>query len=780
MANTASNRAIKIEDLQEKYNISESNLIIVEDEIDTKKATVKELRKSFSGDGKDPTRDYFYSSHYINELLNSLNIAISNKASKETIKNLEAQLDAIIASQTNNIDPTKIDLAEIITARGDQNTLSDRLIYEREISNSSYFKRAAKEISGKRINIDGNEGLVTVMAAPENMDFVSNAPGKVLCYSKNRLNIDSIILNDSIRINESNGIIYTQSNTLINKIEIPLDKKCEAGIYYFISSVNFSDKFIDKEITLEVEDITGNIVQFPYDHSRYFEFKTEAAFSKISLCYPSTSEGFDTKEYVEFSNIMLSKYKLDTYVEYEYSESKIMTYYTPIIMYNKDYIFEYSLQNSILAITYYDHTITVDSIVDRIINIEKSANDKIDKCGLMTDYGTYHSFESCTLVSSELSGTLSNADKTYERNGFVSKKIEIIYNDSEDFQIKQELTGLPETLESVSLCFYIDKTVIDCFTDESGIMLVLCSDDPAFTDNINRCQTLITRNELVQGWNVIKRPISEFVSYNSPDLYDIKSASLIVLKNENLDGKEFFINSLSFNQKMKPTVIFSFDGTYENSLKDAYQYMETKNIPATVLLNDSRTIDPDEFNELIRLRINKGWDIGVYGSHIATTQKEYMQHDDNFRNQYIGLYNNREFIRENVIDNPISYSAPYGNLRPITVPLLKDLGFKIARTDANSYISIFTEKDFSIPMTLISNELLPYSDDISPITELIDYAISNNVAVSLYTREVTEYGTEASARKANFESIIKYIYDRVKEGKLQVLTMADFYRKCVE
>ena len=40
----------RIEDLLEKNDIEDNNLIIVEDKEDTKKATVEELKKAFVGD----------------------------------------------------------------------------------------------------------------------------------------------------------------------------------------------------------------------------------------------------------------------------------------------------------------------------------------------------------------------------------------------------------------------------------------------------------------------------------------------------------------------------------------------------------------------------------------------------------------------------------------------------------------------------------------------------------------------------------------------------------
>ena len=55
----------RIEDLLEKNDIEDNNLIIVEDKEDTKKATVEELKKAFVGDNKSPSSILFYSTKYL-------------------------------------------------------------------------------------------------------------------------------------------------------------------------------------------------------------------------------------------------------------------------------------------------------------------------------------------------------------------------------------------------------------------------------------------------------------------------------------------------------------------------------------------------------------------------------------------------------------------------------------------------------------------------------------------------------------------------------------------
>ena len=51
---------IRIAEMLEKTNIEDENLMIVEDEIDTKRTTIKELKRALSGDGFSPDRYKFY------------------------------------------------------------------------------------------------------------------------------------------------------------------------------------------------------------------------------------------------------------------------------------------------------------------------------------------------------------------------------------------------------------------------------------------------------------------------------------------------------------------------------------------------------------------------------------------------------------------------------------------------------------------------------------------------------------------------------------------------
>ena len=172
---------------------------------------------------------------------------------------------------------------------------------------------------------------------------------------------------------------------------------------------------------------------------------------------------------------------------------------------------------------------------------------------------------------------------------------------------------------------------------------------------------------------------------------------------------------------------------------------------------------------IVNLRAKYGWDLGQYG---CNPNKELLTNDNNAREQYLSLKTAKEWLKDNLIYNPISYSAPYGNLRPITVPLLKDLGYKIAKTDSTGYCNFFDPKyDFAIPMTLMSNETTA-----EEIIEKIQYAIDNNCCICIYTNNVTNYGDEISAKKTLFESVMKFIFEN--KDAITLMTFSEFYEKC--
>lgn len=758
-----SNSKIKIADLLEKIDIQDNNLIIVEDDEDTKKSTVKEFKKGFSGDYVEPSENKFYSSRKVTEMVNKLNIAISTKTNKKELDELYARVDQII---TSNPDGTKDQ--ELIDARGSQTTLSNRFDYEREVSNNQYVEKIKSSITGDIVDLNGHIGFIDIDINRNN----NTNEGSIILSSKNIFNLEGMTFDsDIIKQPLSNGFQYKQSTTT-NKVTISIPiKEQKAGTFYFLSNISMSESFNDRNAKLVLAYKDGTTEELVYNHSENFKFVSKKILTGLSLKY--NIDNIVNNATVTFSDMMITQNQnVPEFIPYYYNSIDVDSDTSKLSdVTNNDYIITSNIPNSNITVHYYNHKYTMSSIVSDIDIINKSINNKLDTCNLIEDYGTYQFLDNAEIISYPESMIMEDSEKQYYRNGVPSKKITIATNATTNPSIKLKMDSIIPVINHVSLSFYIDRTVFYNFTDTDGIRLILSSDPPSIT-SVNYYTYTIKKSEMVQGWNTIKKPISEFTSVKNPDYHNIKSVTIEIGRNDNLNGSVLYINSLVFNQKMKPTILLSFDGTYDTSIPYLYPYLKSRKIPASLFLNNSRTLNAQAFDYLIGLRIKDGWDIGAYG---CNPNKEQLTEDNNYRNQYIALRSSRQWLQDNILDKPVSYSAPYGNLRPITVPILKDLGYKIARNISDGYVSIFTEKDFAIPMHLISN-----LTTFDKIKQKIDYAIDNGLTLSLYTRDVTEYGSEADSTQVMFESIVDYILGKRNEGKLQCLTMKDFYERCVE
>lgn len=758
-----SNSRVKIAELLEIHDIDDDDLMIVEDEEDTKQSTVKTFKQALSGDFFDPSRYRFYSSMYMDDMIKTLNIAIKSKASSSEIQKLADRVEQIV---TNNPDGTKDQ--ELIDARGSQSSLSGRFDYERFLSDGMYMKKKLTTVSGDYIDLPVGKGPITVEVLPK--DYVEDStPGTLNIYSKNRLNIsDFIRANLATEKLENDYLKITFLTDISNNCNMSFNQldKCNAGIYYLIGEFQPEDNLVINSCKVVVGYTDSTIDTFDYQLENVFSFEAKKTFNKLNLLFDVSSTSGENP--VLTVRLMLSSTILDEYVPY-YSDSRAVSQYDTIELDNDGYILSHTVPNSTLQVKYYDDSVNIDSIMEEIETLKSEMNDHIDHCGLITDRGTYMFFNNYDAANSDF--TVEDSTEEFYRNGVPSKKITIKNDAAANPSIKQIIPkDLRSSIEYVSLFFYFDRTAFSYLTDSTGLCIHVSSDTPEVAIT-NYYTYRILKYEMVQGWNCIKRKLSEFEVHGSPDINNLQTVTIELERNANLNGSSFYLNSIAFNQKMKPTVMICFDGTHDTSIDYLYPYLTSRKIPCTIVMNSSRTLTAAAEDYLIGLRLVHNWDLGVLG---CNPNKEILIEDDNYRNQYVALKASRQWLTDRMFDHPISYTAPYGNLRPITVPILKDLGYKIARTESNAYISNFSKYDFAIPCQLVAN-----TNKYDEIKTRIDYAIDNNVALCLYTTDVTEYGNEISATQVLFESIINYIIERRDTGDLQVLTMKDFYEKCV-
>ena len=750
-----------IADLPKILEIKDDNLMIVEDKEDTKHATLLDFKKSLSGDYKDPSDMTFYSSKKIETYMNDIKRSISGLASDVEVKSISKRIEDIIAGSGDVVTDQDI-INELNNAKDGEDTLNLRLKRDIDIAEDKYAQHSYKTIQGNPVST-GSFGYVDIYIAK------ANPSSKLIFKSKNILDIKNNINTDGVTYTDT-GFIYQQTTADKLTISMKFANSIPKGKYAFFADIKFDALFRNKgniKFILNNSKDSSAYFEYTYDQSNEFWFRAPKAFNEIQLEFDPNM--FVENATVEYKNIMLmtdDKYQ-DTYIPYSYKEIDTLGAVN-FKEYNEDYDISCDDPNATLIVSYYDHNITLESMSEDIKELQSEIINNRDKCGLIKNYGDYLFFDEA-VCETPTSCRISYDEDKYMRNGKPSLKMTFAENVNVNPILAVEFTKYIDVIESVSLVFYIDKTDSYYFNTQEPIKIYITSDSYKEPEMVNYLSIALNKNELVQGWNIIKRNLSEFTSNGLPNIHALKYVKVEVIRDTSLDNKSIYFNSIIFNQKMKPTVLLAFDGIYEEGIEYTYPYLTSREVPATILANNRSTFSTAVLNEIVNLRIMHGWDVGQYG---CNPNKELLTYDDNPREQYLALKTAKEWLQANFIYDPISYSAPYGNLRPISVPILKDLGYKIAKTDSTGYCNFFDPKfDFAIPMQLFSNETTE-----KEILEKLQYAIDNNCCICLYTNNVTNYGNEADSKKILLEAIVKFISDN--KDKLTAMTLSEFYNKC--
>ena len=768
-----------IAELNVKKNIEDSDIIIVEDNEDTKQSTVENLKKNFNGDNEEPDNMKFFSSAKVDEIKQSLQKEIAAKASHSEMSALEKAVDNIITNQTEQ----EAKDIEIVTARDGCDTLADRLDRDKESLSSRMMKKYKRTASGNRVYLGEFHGYGDVLVD-------TMLPGKLVVANCNYFNIENMRGSNNYYMDYSEyGFTYTQrfigEFTKCLTINIPIGS-LPAGTYYFSAniyneetsnsngetvqfkipttitvSLRYTDRSVDYK-TIEMKDNNSNLF--------YFDFTSTKTLSSIELTM--NEDDFVEESTLTFDNVMLSPQKLlNTFVEYG------LTYYDVA---GKQYVYDVRLDNcevyfegfnANLQIDYYNDAYDTEYIVDSLQEIQKSFYDGIDHCGLASNYGLYNflTMDNTENKNPENSYIEISSDENYVRNG--NRSLQLYFTTYEEpSSIAITLDEIPNDIKYITLLMYIDK-YLSYYMEEDAMSVYLVTDNTTVYPPNNYYKKTVSKSSFIQGWNSLKLVFSEFETIGSPNKNDINHVILEFSNNVNTINKSIYINSIIFNQAIKPTLLLGFNGIYDNTFEYTLPMLKSRGLQCSIFMNNSSTLSNTNLDSMIMYRLDY-LDIGQFG---CNPDKELLLEDDNYREQYMALKNIRDYLQNNIIYSPISYSAPYGNIRPITAMMLKDLGYHIAKTGEDSYCSFFTKKDLCIPSIEINND-----SDVEYIKSKIDYAIETEQVVAISTYDVTEYGDEMNAKKSMFEEIIDYIQDKYDTDQINVMSYKTFYEKCME
>lgn len=625
----------RIEDLLDKFDIEDDNLLIVEDKEDTKKSTIEELKKAFTGDNKNPSELRFYSSDFMNKKLEEILNNIKGKVNNDDFKKLSDRVSQIVASSGSGKD------TEVIDARDGEVSLHERIVRDYKILDDIKMSILTK--------------ITTIQGNP-------------------------VVINNPKNINIG---------------------KCTINVVY-----------------PSISDI-GRLV-----------IKT----------------GSETNN----KDIVMS----DIPFEYEIN--------------NDSCELSCNISDSVIYVTYDAYVIDSEYLLNKITELSDELYDEKDKCGLITDYGTYIYPDLLYLTNDDAATYTKSDDFTRDKTPSLKIHTRLEAASNPKFNIKCD----PVKFELCTLNFYITKDIIKAMDSSDGIIIKLSSDSPLIVPS-NYFQYNISNTEMINGWNCFKKSIKDFIKVGSPDKDAIQSIRIEIIRNDQINNKDIYISSVVFNQKMKPTLLLNFNGVYDHGFDYTYPYLHSRNIPCTIFTNTGTTLSKDAKAKLCKYHYTYGWDISSYGCH---PNKELLLDDTNDYEQYQSLTNTDAYIKT-LRANPISYSAPYGNIQDNTIRILKSMGYKIARieTSKNTYCSFFGRNDFCIPVVKVGNK-----QNAEDIIEWIDYIIETGQTLALFTNEITEYGTESSLKEITFETVMDYVLSKIEDRELQVMTFESFYKKCIK
>ena len=276
------------------------------------------------------------------------------------------------------------------------------------------------------------------------------------------------------------------------------------------------------------------------------------------------------------------------------------------------------------------------------------------------------------------------------------------------------------------------------------------------------------------GWGAYKIPLSAFNFLNGAtiDNMDLLSLKIRTLSSTTED-LEVICGGYIYNERMKPTVVMSFDGVFNTDTvaNGKFDTLVKNGIHATMFQSANTMYSDETKNAFYDHIINDNFEVQMY----ATANRDYVQTEDDPEKQYDELRTQKEWLYANRICGlPQMYAAPNGVLPNTTIKLLKSLDFKMSRSGSCWFISRFTDKDFNVGFKGIYG-----TNTADTVKNMIDEAITDGKAIFLFTHEVKDNPTTYDSGISNFKTVCDYIGEKIAAGEIQSMNFSEFYNACV-
>lgn len=400
------------------------------------------------------------------------------------------------------------------------------------------------------------------------------------------------------------------------------------------------------------------------------------------------------------------------------------------------------------------------------IAIKELSEDIYEKCGLIEKKGVFEPFAPNSIASG-----VDVVDAPFEYNRFNNQSKKIIVKPTEGkkaFDFQQNFTF--GAFDTITVLMY---TPVHTFNNRTKLQFCIQFASSRMP-NKKGIAIFVEGALLNVGWGAYKIPLSafSFTDQATIDDMDLLSFKLRILSSTTED-LEIICGGYIYNERMKPTVVMSFDGVYntDTATNGKFDSLVKNGIHATIFQSVNTRYSDETKNVFYNHIINDNFEVQMY----ATANRDYVQTEDDPEKQYDELRTQKKWLYENRIGGlPQIYAAPNGVLPNTTIKLLKSLDFKMSRSGSCWFISRFTDKDFNVGFKGIYG-----TNTADTIKNMIDEAITDGNAIFLFTHEVKDNPTSYDSGILNFKTVCDYIGEKIATGEIQSMNFTEFYNACV-